>query len=429
MTKRNRIGNLVLTTSVIALTGFAGCQRKSPTLEENHADYYTCGMHPSIKIRDAKAKCPLCGMDLTPVLKKDLQSVGNDPEHDRDGMTATGAQLNAFTVPLERQQQIGVTYAATERKPLCRVIRAVGRVALDRTRYWEFVARVEGYVQKLHVTSPGEAIEEGQPLLTIYSPELSAAEREYVNLLDARDRSTSADGRASTERAIEAAHRRLEARKITGSQISELENARKPSESLTLHSPFKGVVEEVAVEQGRRMMIGDRLVTVADLSVVWVWAEFHEDELSMIGKGQKVRVTAKAYPGQTFEGELSLISPFLGETKRTAKARIDIANPNYKLLPGMYVNVELSVEMGEGLTIPVSAALPTGSHAVVFVSQGGGKLERRIVQVGMKYGDRYEVLDGLAVGERVVTSANFLIDAESKLQGVAKSFDLQTVKR
>jgi Cu(I)/Ag(I) efflux system membrane fusion protein len=189
------------------------------------------------------------------------------------------------------------------------------------------------------------------------------------------------------------------------------------------------VVEEVAVEQGRRMMIGDRLVTVADLSVVWVWAEFHEDELSMIAKGQKVRVTAKSYPGQTFEGELSLISPFLDETKRTAKARIDIANPNYKLRPGMYVNVELSVDMGEGLTIPVSAALPTGLHAVVFVSQAGGRLERRIVQLGMKYGDRYEVLDGLEDGERVITSANFLIDAESKLQGVAKSFDRQTAQR
>jgi Cu(I)/Ag(I) efflux system membrane fusion protein len=429
MTTQNRIGYLVLTTAVIVLTAFAGCQRKSATLEENHADYYTCGMHPSIKIREAKTKCPLCGMDLTPVLKKDVQPIGNDPEHDRGGMAPTGALLNTFNVPLEQQRQIGVTYAAAERKPLCHVIRAVGRVALDRTRYWEFVARVEGYVQKLHVTSPGEAVAEGQPLLTIYSPELSAAQREFVNLLDARDRATSGDGRVSTERAIEAAHHRLEARKITGSQISELESSRKPPEFLTLNSPFRGVVEEVAVEQGRRMMMGDRLVTVADLSVVWVWAEFHEDELPMIAKGQKVRVTAKAYPGQTFEGELSLISPFLGETKRTVKARIDIANPDSKLLPGMFVNVELTADMGEGLTIPASGALPTGLHAVVFVSQTGGRLERRIVQLGMKYGDRYEVIEGLEPGERVVASANFLIDAESKLQGVAKSFDRQTAKR
>jgi Cu(I)/Ag(I) efflux system membrane fusion protein len=409
-----------------------GCQKKAAVVTKTNAAYYTCGMHPSIKLRDAAAKCPLCGMDLTPVspaLKKDALAIGNVAGHDRSGIVMGGALLNTFTVSSEQQQLIGVSYATAERTPLARVVRATGTVTLDRTRYWEFVARVEGYVQKLHVTSPGEPLAEGQPVLTIYSPELSAAEREFVNLLDARDRATSTDGKASTDRAVDAAHHRLEARKITSTQISELEKSRKPSEFLTLHSPFKGVVEEVAVEQGRRMMIGDRLMTVADLSVVWVWAEFHEDELSMVAKGQPVRVTTRAYPGQVFEGELTLSSPFLDEGKRTAKARIDIPNPDYKLQPGMYVDVELTVDMGEGLTIPVGAALPTGLHAVVFVSQDADKLERRTIQLGRKYGDRYEVRDGLKAGERVIASANFLIDAESKLQGAVKSFDPETVQR
>src|SRR5205823_2419838 len=149
--------------------------------------------------------------------------------------------------------------------------------------------------------------------------ELSTAEREFVNLLDARDRASSADSKAGTARLIDASRRRLENWNITSNQLAELEKTRKPSEFLTLNSPFKGVVADVPVDQGRRVMVGDHLVDVADLSVVWVWAEFYEEELSMLAKGQKVTITAKAYPGEKFEGELSLINPFLAEMKRTAK--------------------------------------------------------------------------------------------------------------
>jgi Cu(I)/Ag(I) efflux system membrane fusion protein len=252
---------------------------------------------------------------------------------------------------------------------------------------------------------------------------LLTAERELVTLLDTRDRATAPDGRASTERLITAAQRRLEQWNITPEQIADLQKTRKPSEFLTLRSPFKGIVEDVPVGQGRKVMIGDQLVNVADLSVVWVWAEFYEDELSMLAKGQKVRITTKSYPGEVFEGQLSLINPFLAQAIRTAKVRIDIPNPDFKLRPGMYVDVELEMDMGEGLTIPVSAVMPTGSRTLVFVDKGEGKLEPRPVQLGHKYGDIYEVTDGLAEGERVVASANFLIDAESKVQGAIKDFE------
>jgi RND family efflux transporter MFP subunit len=278
-------------------------------------------------------------------------------------------------------------------------------------------------VQKLNVTSPGEAVREGAPLLTIYSPELLTAERELVNLLGSRDRTVSPEARASGDRLAEAARRRLDQWNITAPQIAELEKSRKPSEFLTLNSPFDGVVEEVPVDQGRKVMIGDPLVTVADLSVVWLWAEFYENEVAMLEKGLKVRLTAKSYPGRVFEGEISLINPFLDETKRTAKVRIDILNADRKLRPGMYLNVELAMDMGEGLTIPVSAIMPTGLRTLVFVDKGAGKLEPRPVQLGGKFGDIYEVKSGLAEGERVVASANFLIDAESKVQGAVKSFE------
>ncbi len=280
------------------------------------------------------------------------------------------AVLSEFSVPVARQQQIGVTYATAETRPLHHVIRSVGAVAADRTRHWEFVARVEGYVQKLYVTSAGERVEEGQPLLTIYSPELSTAERELVNLLETRDHATTPEGRAGAARSIEAAHRRLEQWNITAPQIAELEKTRKPTEFLTLNSPFKGIVESVPVDQGRKLMVGDQLVDVADLSVVWVWSEFYEDELPMLKKGQKVRVTSKAWPGESFEGELSLVDPFVAEMKRTARMRIDLPNPELKLRPGMYVDVELGMDMGEGLTIPVSAVMPTGRRTLVFIDKG-----------------------------------------------------------
>src|SRR5205807_10602758 len=222
---------------------------------------------------------------------------------------------------------------------------------------------------------------------------------------------------------IESAKRRLQLWNVMPEQIAELEKTRKASDTLTLLSPFRGVVQSVPVEQGKSVKMGDMLVEVADLGIVWVWAEFYENELSMLQAGQKIAVTAKSYPGEKFDGTISLIDPFLDETKRTAKVRIDIPNADFKLRPGMYVNAELGMDMGEALTVPVRPVMPTGMRSVVFVDKGEGKLEPRIVQLGAKYGDSYEVQSGLRENEPVVASANFLIDAESKVHGALKEFE------
>jgi Cu(I)/Ag(I) efflux system membrane fusion protein len=293
----------------------------------------------------------------------------------------------------------------------------------DKTRNWQFVSRVDGYVQKLYVTAPGQLVEKGAPLLSIYSPDLLTSEREFVELLRMRDQAKSKDARETPVRLIESAKRRLQLWNVTEEQIAELEKTRKASDTLTLLSPFRGVVQSVPVEQGKNVKVGDMLVEVADLSVVWVWAEFYENELSMLSVGQNFVITAKSYQGEKFEGTLSVINPFLDETKRTAKVRIDITNADFKLRPGMYVNAELEMDMGQALTVPVSAIMPTGTRSVVFVDKGEGKLEPRIVQLGSKYGDFYEVQTGLQENERVVASANFLIDAESKVQGALKGFE------
>jgi len=433
-------------TLVALLLGAASCTKKGASGKPSNVDYYTCTMHPSVKSQKPNDKCSICGMDLVPVLKKSdgetkpeassqIQETKSGEMKGMSGMQGMpgmkggsetkGAQTSEFVVPVERQQQIGVTYAAVERKPLRHTIRSVGMVVPDKGRNWQFVSRVDGYVQKLDVKSPGEIVEKDAPLLSIYSPDLLTSEREFVELLRMRDQAKSKDARETPERLIQSARRRLQLWNVTNEQIAELEKTRNPQQNLTLLSPFRGVVQSVPVEQGKGVGIGNMLVEVADLSVVWVWAEFYENELSMLKVGQKIDITAKSYPGEKFEGTISLINPFLEEAKRTAKVRIDIPNPDFKLRPAMYVNAELAMDMGEGLTIPVSAVMPTGTRNVAFVDKGGGKLEPRIIQLGSKYADLYEVQSGLVENERVVASANFLIDAESKVQGALKEFEEQ----
>ena len=404
------------------LAGAAGCSNPAvPSPDGGAVDYYTCTMHPSVHLADPQGKCPVCGMNLVPVAKRGAPAADRSVSPREQGDLASSHE---FTVPVERQQQIGVTYAAVTRDALNREVRAVGVVTPDKARHWEFVARVDGYVQTLHVTSPGELVEKDQPLLTLYSPDLQTAERELVELLKMRDEGRSAEARRTAQGLIGSAKRRLAQWNVTPAQIAELERTRQPGEFLTLLSPFRGIVEAVSADQGRNVRMGDHLVDVADLSSVWVWADVYENELSLFRLGQKVKLTAAAYPGEVFEGVISLINPFLSETQRTAKVRIDIPNPDFRLRPAMYVNAVLSVGGGrEALTIPIGAVMPTGTRSLVFVDKTQGRLEPRAVLLGEKYGDRYEVKEGLAAGERVVSGANFLIDAEAQVQGALKSFE------
>ena len=411
------------------------CSRSNQASKPSDVDYYTCTMHPSVHA-EAPGKCPICGMDLVPVMKKNggaspsasaspgegkMQGMAGMPGMPSGNQTS-GVASHEFVVPVERQQQIGVTYATVTRAPLHHTIRAVGLVDADMQRHWAFVARVDGYVQELFVPSAGQPVEKDAPLISIYSPDLLSTERELVMLLRMRDEAKSKEARITPERLIAAAESRLRQWNITDEQIAELEQKRQPIESLTLRSPFRGVVQEVPARQGVNVKVGDHLIDIADLSVVWVWAEFYESELSMLQTGQQVTVTANAYPNDRFEGKIAVINPSLESAKRTTKVRIDISNPDFKLRPGMYANVELGMDMGEGLTVPASAVMPTGSREIAFVDKGGGKLEPRVVQLGGQIGDHYEVKSGLAEGERVVASANFLIDAESKVQGALADF-------
>ncbi len=419
------INRSVFTLAVLVLlAGAASCKKDATALKPDDVDYYTCTMHPSVRSQAPHGKCPICSMDLVPVMKKGVAGT-NSADAGVPAAVSGEEKPGEFMVPVERQQQIGVTHALIARQPFTNSVRVVGMIAYDKQRHWDYVARVDGYVKELSVFSRGELVEKDAPLLTIYSPDLLTTQNEFVDLLKTQDEARANGSLAvleSTERLVESAKQRLHLWNITDDQIAELEKTRKPSETLTLRSPFKGVVQDLGVDQGRRVMTGDHLVDIADLSVVWVWAQFYQDELPMLKVGLPITITASSYPGEKFNGTISVIDPFINDALRTGRVRIDVENPDLKLRPNMYVDAGLTMDMGEGVAVPVDAVLPTGLHDIVFIDKGGGRLEPRFVELGRKYGDFYEVRGGLKEGEQVVTSANFLIDAEARVQGALKSW-------
>ncbi len=445
---------------LLLVGGLTGCSKPGAAGKNSDIDYWTCTMHPSVHSKDP-GKCPICSMTLVPVMKKDaggaappipsapsknkaadgksLDGTGatKAPGDDMKGMAGVpgmpgmkGGDMNGeekpgeFQVPFERQQQIGVTYATVETKPLKHTIRAVGKVAPDSQRLWRVVSRTGGYVQELGVGAPGEVVKKNQVLMTLYSPELLTTQRELIDLLRLRDSAPKGphSARADAQGLIESAERRLRLWNVTDEQIAKIEQTRQAEESIPILSKIDGVVQALPVTQGMTIAPGNPLVDVADLSVVWVWGEFYQEELPMLEIGQEVIVTSSSYPGEQFKGQLSLVDPFIDQMKRTGRVRLDITNPDLKLKPDMYVDVLLEMNMGTSLVVPVSAIMPTGTRNIAFVDKGEGKLEPRFLELGGKFGDVYAVKSGLNEGERVVASANFLIDAESKIQGALKSW-------
>ena len=440
MKTRFRSITAILSIGVLVSLVLIGCSKPAgKTAADADVDYYTCTMHPSVHSKDP-GKCPICSMDLVPVLKKgETKGKGNSEGMTDNGSSSMGSMTmpspnqesgksTEFTVPVERQQQIGVTYATVTKRPIQLSIRSVGMLEPDTSKMFDYVARVDGYVEELKVSSPGQQVSQGQPLITIYSPDLRSTEQELVNILNDRDRSGT--GRASNDQLIEATKRRLKLWNVSDQEIAELEKNRKPSDQLMLRSPFDGVVNEVIGRPGMNVKMGDKLVSVLDLSNLWVWAEFYENEVGLLKQGQRIDVSLPAFPNQTFQGQIAVINPVIDAAKRTARVRIDIPNPRGQLRPGMYANVEVKIDDGEGLTIPVQAALPTGERMLVFLDRGQGKLLPRYVKVGRSFttfdgqeqGNYYQVLNGVQEGDRIVASANFLIDAESQVQGALKDW-------
>jgi len=319
----------------------------------------------------------------------------------------------------ERQQLIGVKIGTVEMKPLEKVIRTVGRVDYDEKRIVTVSLKVGGWIEDLYVDFTGRFVKQGDPLLTIYSPELLSTQEEYLLALKAKQsltKSSFPEVASSGDSLAESAKRRLKLWDITDEEIKRLEESGQAKKTLTLYSPFTGFVLEKSAYKGMNVMPGMSLYKLADLSVVWLYADIYEYELPFIRLGQQASIQLTYLPGETFTGKAVYIYPALNPETRTAKVRFEFPNPHERLKPEMYANVEIRVHLGQKLAVPEGAIIDTGIRQMAIVDKGSGYFEPREVKVGSKVDNYYEVIKGLKAGERVVTSASFLVDSESNLK-------------
>lgn len=329
----------------------------------------------------------------------------------------------------QRLQSIGVKTGVVTRRRITDEIRTTGNVAVDETRLSYVQMRFSGYIQRVFADATYQYVHKGQPLFTVYSPELVAAEREYLVAKETQARmSFGADPSVAADSTslVEAAASRLKQWGIPPREIAAIESSGQVRESLEIDSPVSGYVLEREALPNKYAQPDTRLYTVADLSHVWVFAQAFQSDLGRLEVGQVAHLTVNTYPGRTFEGRVDFIYPDLDMTTRTARVRLAFDNPALALKPGMFTNVVLEVPMGEQLVIPANAVLQSGTHAVVFVDHGDGNLEPRDVTLGGRAADELIVSRGLKQGERVITSANFLIDSESQLQAAAGAFQPPT---
>lgn len=356
--------------------------------------YWVDPMHPAYK-SDKPGTAPDCGMALVPVYE--------------GGGTAPKSEVSGYSnvnLPLQRQQLIGVQTGTAEIRTLGRSVRAVGRVTVDETRLYKITTKFDGYIEKLYVNYTGREVVKGQPLFSVYSPDLLATQQEYLLALRAARQSPSL---------LESARRRLQLWDISPAQIRELERTGTPRKSLTMYSPANGYVINKTAIEGARVTGGEPQFEIADLDRVWVLADVYESEVSIVRLGSTATMTLSYIPGRTWTGKVTFIAPTVDPMTRTVKVRIELDNRDRTLKPEMFASVVIQEPARQVVAVPDSAVLRTGTRSIVFIVNGEA-FEPREVTLGSKSGDLYEVRSGLKGGEKVVTQANFLIDSESRLK-------------
>ena len=334
----------------------------------------------------------------------------------------TNAEVPSLQIPPEKQQLIGVKTVEVSLRSLEKVIRTVGRIEYDERKLATVNIKIEGWIEKLYVDYTGKYVKKGGALAEIYSPELFATQQEFINLVKwSKTQNTEGFGKMLAQDAqqiLEAARERLRLWDITDSQIKKIEESGKPIRTLTIYSPVSGYIVQKMALQGMRVMPGEKLFDVADLSTVLVIADIYEYELPLIKMGDTAKINLSYFPGKEFFSTIDFIYPTLSEETRTTKVRFTIPNSDGALKPNMYTDVQVKIDLGTKLAIPAEAVIDTGERHVVYVDKGGGNFEPREVALGLKGNGMVEVIRGLNAGERVASAANFLIDSEAKLKGV-----------
>ncbi|MBM1170130.1 efflux RND transporter periplasmic adaptor subunit [Microvirga arabica] len=344
--------------------------------------------------------------DTSPVPKKDSMGMDYIPVY--EGEAEDGSTV---TVTPGKLQRTGVRTEAVERRVVIRPVRAPGTVKLDERRVTVITLRSEGFIDKVENVTTGERVRKGDPLLRLYSPDIAAASAQYLSVLN------EGNGGAGRPLVLEGARRRLENLNVPPEVIAEIERTRKVPLSVTWSAPRDGVILERNAIEGMRAMPGDVLFRLADISTVWILADVPEHDLGAVKPDQAVTLRVRSLPGQTFSGRVDLIYPQVNPETRTARVRIEIPNRDGALLPDMYADVEFATGSGKPVVaVPDSALIDTGTRQVVIVDKGEGRFEPREVKVGARGNGFVEIREGIAAGDQVVTSANFLIDAESNLK-------------
>src|SRR5712672_270179 len=361
--------------------------------------------------------------DTSPVPKKDSMGMDYIPVYaDEGGGTVPGT----VTISPERIQMLGVRTEAASLRSIAHTVRAVGTVAADERRIGVVNPKFEGWIEKLLVNTTGQTVRRGEALLEVYSPDLVLAQREYLVARAAAVDMAQSDAmtRDNANAIAAAALSRLKNWDISADQLARLQRSGVAKRTLTLNAPLGGIVMNKPALQGLHFGAGDMLYRIVDLSTVWLMADVFEQDLAQIRPGQSATITVQAYPGRVFEGRVAFVYPTLNAQTRTAKVRIEVPNPDLLLKTDMYATVEIAspVETSTVLAVPDSAVLDTGTKQTVLVDRGEGRFEPRAVKLGPRADGYVTVLEGLREGEKVVTGANFLIDAESNLRAALQAF-------
>jgi membrane fusion protein, copper/silver efflux system len=345
-------------------------------------------------------------------------------EHSPDDIE-TPEGLVSVSISAEKRTMIGLKLEKALPKIIFREITTPVKITQDETRQFKVNTKVSGWVENLYVNQTGQYIRRGAPLLSVYSPELLNAQQEYISAMKAKEKLTGPAGEGmagSMEELVQASRERLRLYDISDAQIDELKKSGKVERYVTLYSPSSGYVTEKTVSKGQKIAMNDTLMMIVDLSVVWGEADIYETDIPYVKQGMPAEITLSYWPGKVFKGRISLVNPFLSAESRTLKARIEIPNGNIDLKPNMFGEAKISYSIGKKLAVPESAVMRTGSIDYVFKAGKDDLIIPTEVTLGLRSSDGFfEIKSGIKSGERIVTSANFLIDSESALKAAFKS--------
>ena len=383
-----------LMISLFAILLFAFACSNSDNSNKN--EYWTCTMHPQVH-KDGPGACPICGMDLIKKVVDDTADVSL--KSDMEGM---------LTLTSDKQVLANVSTIKIKNERLIKELSAYSYLDFVEQNRKTIPAKFNGRIEKLFVDKTGDYIKKGQALFEIYSPDLVQAQNEFLIALSSNKNENSS--------LLEASKKKLELLGITSDQIEELKKSGEIKLTLTYYSPVNGTVIEKKVQEGMYVSEGTAIYEVAELSTLWNIAEVYETDLSFIKVGSKVKLNLKAYPGEEFTGKVTFIYPVINPQTRTVKIRSEFLSQSNKLKPQMYGETIFSTYAGTGLLVPADAVIFSGNRNVVWVKTSDGMFEARNVEIGQKFGDKYQIISGLNEGDEVAASGGFLIDSESQLR-------------